>query len=220
MVNRVKYEPVTTDDEDIQKSNHHDSRPSKTRYLAPFIIAILTIVVAALTGISGFLWGRHFQKRLTTSEWFEFPGGEDITFQYEKIFAVSGEESQAQWDALFPIGLGFVQHPMISPNESCLAVYHQLHCLDTIRRGYWAAAQRPSPDQTVAPRHIRHCIDYLRQSLMCHADTNLEAIDADLGGTRGHGSSRKCRNFSQVTEWAVTWRTNNETVADIADLMN
>ncbi len=117
---------------------------------------------------------------------------------------------------------------MISPVPHGLTVYHQLHCLvrhsiptarrllanqmqDAIRHGYWAAIDKVEPDHKAEPGHIRHCIDYLRQSIMCNADTNLEPIDGDLGGVTGFGFSRKCRDIVRIMAWADEWRTHNQT---------
>ena len=55
------------------------------------------------------------------------------------------------------------------------------------------------------------CIDYLRQSLMCHADTNLEPVDWEAGGVTGWGSQRTCRNYQAVVEWANEFRTHDQT---------
>ena len=55
------------------------------------------------------------------------------------------------------------------------------------------------------PAHVRHCIDYLRQSLMCHADTNLEPIIEELGGATGFGSEHKCRNFEKIKGWVTKY---------------
>jgi len=52
------------------------------------------------------------------------------------------------------------------------------------------------------PHHVRHCFDYLRQSLMCAADTNLEPVDFELGGVTGWAFERTCRDFEAVKEWA------------------
>ncbi|KAI1092133.1 S-adenosyl-L-methionine-dependent methyltransferase [Rostrohypoxylon terebratum] len=38
--------------------------------------------------------------------------------------------------------------------------------------------------------HIRHCIDLLRQSLMCNADLTIELKDEELGGVTGFGTIR------------------------------
>jgi Mycotoxin biosynthesis protein UstYa len=55
--------------------------------------------------------------------------------------------------------------------------------------------------------HTRHCFDYLRQSLMCNADTNLEPVDFSLGGVTGWKFDRKCRNFDAIKDWAETYRS-------------
>ena len=110
-------------------------------------------------------------------------------------------------------GRGFVQHPDISPNPRGLAVYHQLHCLDAIRRSYYAALDGDELDQLdehLVPGHVRHCIDYLRQALLCNADTNLEPIDPKLGGVTGFGFPRRCRDPVKPLAWANEWRTHNQ----------
>ncbi|KAI1505679.1 hypothetical protein F5X99DRAFT_367356 [Biscogniauxia marginata] len=57
--------------------------------------------------------------------------------------------------------------------------------------------------------HMRHCFDYLRQSLTCAADTTLEPIDPVLGGVTGWGNARLCRNYSELVGWAEEHRVNN-----------
>lgn len=47
--------------------------------------------------------------------------------------------------------------------------------------------------------HMAHCFDYLRQSILCGADTTLEGF-SKLGG--GFGITHQCRNYDEVLEWA------------------
>lgn len=47
-----------------------------------------------------------------------------------------------------------------------VALFHQLRCLDILRSDY--AAQRGET------RMGRHCLNYLRQSILCLADVKLE----------------------------------------------
>ncbi|QGA15017.1 hypothetical protein EYB26_002673 [Talaromyces marneffei] len=130
------------------------------------------------------------------------------TFQYERIYSeIPSNVSNAAWKEIFPARGGFFRHPHLTPDGAGLAVFHQLHCLDNIRRGYWLHAddrRRDSPHH-ITPAHIRHCIDYLRQSLMCHADTNIEPIDETLQGVRGFGVEHKCRDFDTVRDWVSKW---------------
>ena len=59
------------------------------------------------------------------------------------------------------------------------------------------------------PPHMRHCFDYLRQALLCAADSTLEPFRTDLGGVTGWGFPRMCRNYDELKEWAEARRTNN-----------
>jgi len=57
--------------------------------------------------------------------------------------------------------------------------------------------------------HAAHCLSYLRQLLLCHADTALEPArlaDTVSGGQTqavyGEGTTHVCRDWSQVRAWA------------------
>lgn len=53
--------------------------------------------------------------------------------------------------------------------------------------------------------HIRHCIDLLRQSLMCNADLTIELKDEELGGVTGFGTVHKCIDWPELLEWVRPW---------------
>lgn len=73
------------------------------------------------------------------------------------------------------------------------------------RAGYFAA-KSGSLDEINTP-HLMHCWDYLRQGIMCNADTTLEWITPpDESGSTGWGYQHTCRNFQQVFEWAEKHR--------------
>ena len=64
----------------------------------------------------------------------------------------------------------------------------------------------------------RHCFDYLRQALICSADSTLEPYRTDLGGVTGWGFPRVCRNYSELKMWAEARRTNdNEGFVEIVN---
>ena len=56
-----------------------------------------------------------------------------------------------------------------------------------------------------SPVHIRHCIDLIRQTLMCQPDTTIEVKDEDQGGVTGFGTEHKCRDWRQLLEWTSKW---------------
>ncbi|KAM7206081.1 protein of unknown function (DUF3328) domain containing protein [Naviculisporaceae sp. PSN 640] len=208
---KVKYERVEGSEPQELDVLSHDSVgsqqqnliKSQSRTSTRFWLTVLVVVSAVAGLVSGtacFYWGkregRDFERQVFESDWFSAPGQIEHEFTYRREFALRpGEESDMWWRKVFPIGRGFVQHPDISPVPHGLAVFHQLHCLNALRHGYWAARDGIEPGHLAQPGHIRHCIDYLRQSIMCHADTNLEPINPDLGGVTGYGTIRKCRDI-------------------------
>ena len=69
-----------------------------------------------------------------------------------------------------------------------------------------AAVQgRYLPDEHVPwdlqPRHMRHCIDLLRQALMCNADTTVETVDEEVNGVHGFRTEHQCKNWETLVSW-------------------
>lgn len=137
--------------------------------------------------------------------------------KYNNTFALHpSAETEAAWDSLFPKGKGFVRHEKIAPETSGLVVYHGLHCLKSLRDVYYAALDgKMSHDMAEehshlnGPHHVRHCFDYLRQSLMCSADTNIEPVSKELKGVTGWGFTRTCRDLDSVKAWAEAHWSND-----------
>lgn len=93
------------------------------------------------------------------------------------------------WSSLLPERGGFFTHPNIAPKESCLAVFHQIHCLDMLRRALYetrpdimnqgknksstASSDHRRREKTTENNeahdmyHLGHCFDLLRQAIMC-----------------------------------------------------
>ncbi|KAL4745084.1 hypothetical protein BDW72DRAFT_208495 [Aspergillus terricola var. indicus] len=63
----------------------------------------------------------------------------------------------------------------------------------------------------MAPSHIQHCFDYIRQTIMCAADTNLEVLDHKTHKTSGWGQPRICRDYESVFNWAEKWANSTDT---------
>ncbi|KAI1121060.1 hypothetical protein F5Y10DRAFT_257088 [Nemania abortiva] len=86
-------------------------------------------------------------------------------------------------------------------------VYHQLHCLDITRKFIWRDHYQhvdtfQDPPEMVW-EHVDHCIDLLRQVLMCNGDIGL-IFYTDVGEKQPVArvsTTHMCRNFSQITDW-------------------
>ncbi|KAE9388892.1 hypothetical protein BT96DRAFT_926836 [Gymnopus androsaceus JB14] len=77
-----------------------------------------------------------------------------------------------------------------------VAIIHQVHC---IQRWRTELANEGSPDWG----HTQHCLNYLREWILCQSDQTLEPGDFVLRNfsTAREGATHKCRNWSRVYEY-------------------
>jgi hypothetical protein len=96
-----------------------------------------------------------------------------------------------------------------------------------LRQAFWASvdgtlaemgAEKQEANSRTSHHHIRHCFEYLRQSLMCLADSNLEDMDYAARGVSGWQTERTCRNFEELRSWADTWGISKEEALQRFDL--
>ncbi|KAI0146669.1 hypothetical protein BJ166DRAFT_538323 [Pestalotiopsis sp. NC0098] len=92
-----------------------------------------------------------------------------------------------------------------------LDVFHQLHCLDNIRRGLWPDRYRHEDYMggqgmsLLSAKHLDHCVDQIRQVIMCASDvsTNWLRWDEEWQSNMPPGFTyHSCRNFDAVVDWA------------------
>ncbi|KAF2687592.1 hypothetical protein K458DRAFT_466989 [Lentithecium fluviatile CBS 122367] len=149
-------------------------------------------------------------------------------FEYNRTFGEPpSDTTNAAWESLFPKHGGFFVHPKLASKRSAFSVFHQMHCLDELRHGFYvlhdqviAYANMKSEEATAKGEgatgekralpehslgHIRHCIDLLRQSLMCNADLTVELKDEALGGVTGFGTAHQCVDWQGLLEWMRPW---------------
>lgn len=81
-----------------------------------------------------------------------------------------------------------------------MTVFHQLHCLSYLAEHFQQGYGGIELDEEVA-HHSAHCFNYLRQGIMCSADTTLEG-KTDAGP--GEGSEHECTDYDALLEWANT----------------
>ncbi|KAI0480017.1 hypothetical protein F4859DRAFT_478153 [Xylaria cf. heliscus] len=97
-------------------------------------------------------------------------------------------------------------HALRFPWDTTKGVYllqgfHNLHCLRTLFR-YVMYTEQGLP-QRIAMTHALHCLDQLRQDVICNADdTPRYAGFQDPPGT-GAGQVRMCKSWSRLETWAL-----------------
>lgn len=111
---------------------------------------------------------------------------------------MEGNTAAIEWNAIRPGGKGFVflgeEHYAFG-----VSMWHQMHCLNHIR------AVLVNGDD--GSDHTEHCFHYLRQGILCAADTTLEPGGSSMelaNGDKvaaGNGTVHTCRDWRQVYEW-------------------
>ncbi|KAF2736291.1 hypothetical protein EJ04DRAFT_490041 [Polyplosphaeria fusca] len=81
-----------------------------------------------------------------------------------------------------------------------IKAFHHIHCLKNIRHAYLTALSSPESESRIPPSHILHCLDTIRQDLMCHADdTPMPTVNERH--KIGDGQPRKCKNWDALVKW-------------------
>ncbi|KAF2812836.1 uncharacterized protein BDZ99DRAFT_495991 [Mytilinidion resinicola] len=133
------------------------------------------------------------------------------------------DERDKLWEDLYNFGMSAIpkSQATLLPNRTGpipgldgqylveLDVFHQLHCLNNIRMSrypdrYTTISHNGIPHD-FADSHVEHCIDSIRQSLMCHSDISplVWQWSEEQNAMRMHGDVvHTCRNFDAIREWA------------------
>ncbi|KAL4869530.1 hypothetical protein BDV12DRAFT_75899 [Aspergillus spectabilis] len=197
----------------------HGGAPSGPRPYSPTFCLLLLVLIAISASVGAVIGRRTLDCRGYSNRKSIIPlYTHKEAFVYNRTF---GEDPQVDentviaWDSIVPVGQGSVRHPSGSETASVytLSVVHQLHCLWSIHQNYYNALhpeKNTEPDGLAGKQHMRHCFDYLRQSLMCASDSTLEPVDAELGGVTGWGNERVCRDYAVLRAWAEERRVSNE----------
>jgi len=108
------------------------------------------------------------------------------------------ENGNIEYASLMPTG-GHTVHISTTdepvPQTFTVALFHQLKCLEIYHREYL----KPLPRHVTT--ELRGCLNYLRQSLLCHADTRLESIkNRDIQASKQYDTI--CRDWTKVYQAA------------------
>ncbi|GJE86351.1 hypothetical protein PsYK624_024310 [Phanerochaete sordida] len=151
--------------------------------------------------------------------------GEPVVMVLEdsRHYSLNSSDADAEWLSIYPGGqLGFVH---LGPQKRffSLSLYHQIHCLDSLRHAILAqghgGGQQHGHTAKRDVEHSAHCLNYLRQTVMCAADLTLEPEivpgSEDVG--EGLAAMHVCRDWSKVHEFAqknwqewMEWKTSSD----------
>lgn len=103
-----------------------------------------------------------------------------------------------EWYSSFPSTLGFVR---LGPKHRLygISMFHQLHCLQ-----HFTTAIVTRPTTKLEWDHISHCMNYMRQMVLCASNTRLEPLKESPEGLKvdGLGLEHRCRDWTRLWEIA------------------
>lgn len=110
-------------------------------------------------------------------------------------------DSGAEWQPLFPEG--GVIHVGPSRTPYTVSMMHQLRCLDVLREQFTL----PLRDRQAEP--ARHCLNYLRQTLACRGDLQIDPYQYAHKVNAVHPHAiRRCKDWRPVYE--KVWENQKE----------
>ncbi|KAJ7589606.1 hypothetical protein C8J56DRAFT_784923 [Mycena floridula] len=87
-------------------------------------------------------------------------------------YPLNSSDADSQWESMIPTNGGIIY---IGPDKKpyMLSIFHQLKCLDIVRHFYVDIVDdRDGGLDALA----RHCLNYLRQMVLCRSDLRLESV--------------------------------------------
>ncbi|OTB06921.1 hypothetical protein M426DRAFT_318631 [Hypoxylon sp. CI-4A] len=154
----------------------------------------------------------------------------DLPPVVEGQYIGKGDDVDAAWDAISAIGDTMISREEmiklgLDPGSSlaitdpdgnpgyrvAVEVFHQLHCLNLMRQNVYKDYYSPLGGDTSAPKHdlqghLDHCIDALRQFVMCQSDIGVFSFNFpfnDGDPWPNYSTPHTCRNFNSIKQWAI-----------------
>ncbi len=92
-----------------------------------------------------------------------------VTFEETVHYHPLGERSEGAWLSLASPGYGYVR---LGPDDRTFvtSMFHEIHCLRMLNRAF-------SKMYGATPAHLKHCLNYIRQNILCSPDLTLEPGD-------------------------------------------
>ncbi|KAJ7602492.1 hypothetical protein DFH06DRAFT_1258701 [Mycena polygramma] len=172
-------------------SNNSAQENSNRRRL--IVLAFVFLVALASSSI---LWSGKPQKLDNEPLSFRVAFGDEVALRVitAKRYGL-GEDGDEEWSKILPSG-GHLVHITEDvsgvPEAHTVTLFHQLKCLDIIRTQY-----KSLPSEPISP-HTRHCMNYLRQTLLCQPNLRLESVEDEFGLSDRNFYDTVCRDWTAV----------------------
>jgi len=231
------YIPVATDEDE----KHPRSRENVHKHRILSILGVVGLIVLSFS--AGFGMGETWGEPISRSrkEVVPTPNGQlppqsffpdipikEVQFQFPTDYGDTGDLGDRLWKEMMPLGAGFLRVPFprmydmpsskLIPGDYQLAeiysmsITHQLHCLAVLRHVIMKYEVH-SKSRFAGDGHEYHCLDYIRQAILCAGDTTLDHAEGSdrKSGFSGAGATHQCRDWEAIKAFAVEMREGNMT---------
>ncbi|OQE13574.1 hypothetical protein PENFLA_c046G02210 [Penicillium flavigenum] len=223
----MKYEavPATDEGEEGKVSGHTPEPCPRYMYSRELLATTSLLIVLLVLSNLGWIWVALSRPSTSTHHLSNFPTIDmtHTTFYQDTPFNGEDEEkhhADELWKGLFPSGNGQVSisnteasanklpDSISDPDDGdkvmyVLAGYHNLHCLTILRSAffhYHVHGKEMSPWP-----HVVHCLDQIRQTLMCNFDMTFVPMTGPKEFKDGH--EHVCKDYWQIHNWTSTYRS-------------
>ncbi|KAI5865342.1 hypothetical protein GGS23DRAFT_618392 [Durotheca rogersii] len=209
------------DSKDIKRALQRRTRLQKIILLAGLILSLLLNVFLAVAS----------SRNSRVSEGPYSPASSalrrvDVVFssgfgiQQSLFQGPPSETNNKLWESLYNFGISRVKahEARQLPNKTLpvpdneggyivqLSVFHLLHCLNLVRRGLYGEVDMTNKHDLLGIEHLDHCVDHIRQSIMCSADTAVLTFARQTPNGRAKAVAEVlhgCRDFEAIQRWAL-----------------
>ncbi|XWX00239.1 hypothetical protein V2A60_008259 [Cordyceps javanica] len=245
----ISSEDVSLADETIRVRRARSKRPL-LRLLGEIVLAISVVIIGSVVlhdrGSSSHAleqFGPNIPEKVVTfgnNAGF----GPDIIYADREMLlnATRMREIHENWQQLYPISRGYflaeensaeyqIQFPaadisgVLSPDNVrsgwVLSVFPQLHCLSIITTRLGTSREEFATWDAFKLGHTAHCIEYLRQSILCSGDTSLGGETGSWSESIGCGQNHVCKDYSALMQLAndrAAWDLSHERDPDHSTL--
>lgn len=205
-------------------------RPSLTARWKGVLVLLCTLLLASATTNALFLYRQYIRPQKTHDESRFAHLERNVPTEYAAVTDFTSTNRTAQdaawdsdgmrpWETLLALDEDYaiskgLPHSMRWPWNADKGVYtmvgvHDLHCARALRtiinENY---DQVPLDQQTWEYEHAIHCVNLLRESVMCNAEDTplyhgrLHASKGDAHPQAGKGQVRMCRSWDAMVAWS------------------
>ncbi|KAJ7462819.1 hypothetical protein B0H11DRAFT_1815975 [Mycena galericulata] len=134
---------------------------------------------------------------------YDRPPSDEVDKAWEGLY----EFAYSKIPRIQAIRLVNTTYPILGDNPAtymlALDVFHELHCLDEIRKAMYPDYY-PHSAEGIHTSHMRHCLSSLRQSIMCASDISTvvwQWSEKSQAAKERSDILHTCRDFAKIQQW-------------------